>query len=333
LAPLQKIAVTLSTVNANGSTTLNDGTLAIFDNSFDAAVDHSDARKLTNVDEIVGLIRQDKLLSIEKRPSVTAADTLFIKAYRLKIKNYQLQIKPFSFDAAVTAWLEDAFLHTVTSIDMNAGTAVNFAVIADTASSSSGRFRIVFKPSVVLPVKFVNVKAENIAEDIKVSWSAAEAGNVIKYEIERSADGEHFTSVLTLPSIAAGNGTFSYSWLDIQPLEEYNYYRIKVTENTGSIYYSTVVYVKIKQPQPVLTVYPNPVVSGTDFYLEVNHLPKGKYHLKLYNPLGQLIFINEVEHSGGKLAKTISNRVVSKGAYHLLIFNKAISLSQTVNHQ
>ena len=332
MASLQKLAVTLSTVNANATTTINDGTLAIFDNSFAAAADNDDARKLTNVDEIFGLIRQDKLLSIEKRPVVSANDTLFIKAYRLKVKNYQLQIQPTNFDAAVMAYLEDSFLHTVTSIDMVAGTTVNFTVTADVASSSSDRFRIVFKPAVVLPVRFTNVKASEVENNIQVSWMVAEATDVVKYEIEKSADGQQFTTASTVFSSANNTGTASLNWLDVHPAAGYNYYRIKVTENNGNIYYSTIVFVKIKQPEPVLTVYPNPVISN-NFYCQINSLPKGKYVLKLYNPLGQLIFTSEINHDGGKLLKTVnSGTILSKGAYHLMITDKEITLSKTINH-
>ena len=331
-ASLQKLSITLKTVNSNATATINDGTLAIFDNAFDTTVDNDDARKLTNVDEIFGLMRQGKLLSIEKRGLITSDDTLFIKAYRLKIKNYQLLIQPINFDGAITAYLEDNFFRTVTNLNLNAATIVNFTVTADIASSSSDRFKIVFKPAVVLPVRFTNVTAAAVGNDVKVSWVAAEATNVVKYEIEKSADSRHFVSVATVMALTNNNSGAGYNWLDIHTGPGYNYYRIKVTENSGAVYYSTVVHVKMEQPSPVLVVYPNPAI-GNKFNCQVNYLQKGKYDLMLYNSAGQVIFINEINHPGGKLLQVVEPvNIMVQGTYRLVINNKKITLTQIITH-
>ena len=330
LNQLQKFSVKLHTVNNNISITLNDGTLAIFDNDYAAGTDNEDARKMTNVDEMVCLIRDNKLLSIEKRPVITAADTLFVKAYNLKIKNYRLITDPVNMDAALTAYLEDNFLNTATALSLSASSVINFSVTADAASSSSGRFRIVFKPTVVLPVKLISIKATALKNNVEVSWEAETEMNVYHYDIEKSVDGRQFTAAATIQPALNNNSTAAYTWIDDNIQQGYNYYRIKITETTGAIRYSIVVNAKMSEQPTVLNVYPNPVTGNKIFY-EIKNLPPGKYAVELYNEAGQVLQSAIIRHTGGHLKTNLyAGKILYTGSYRLVVKNEYRQFTQLI---
>ena len=56
------------------------------------------------------------------------------------------------------------------------------------------RFRIVFAPSVVLPVTFTSVKAYRQDKNINVEWRVENEMNIKQYEVEKSI--ERYCSLL-----------------------------------------------------------------------------------------------------------------------------------------
>ena len=329
---VSKMSIKLNTVGADASTTLNDGTLAIFGIDYAGAVDNDDARKMINVDEMFSLIRENKLLSIEKRPVVTTEDTLFIKAYNLKVKNYQLVIEPSNFNSLLlTAYLEDNFLNTATIVNLSSTTRVNFTVTSNAASSNSSRFKIIFKAIVVLPVKFIVVKAAKENNHVSLKWTVATEVNVLSYEVETSVDGTNFlTGVNSVQSANSSNNGY-YQWIDVKPGDGTIYYRIKAIENSGVFTYSDIVFVKFEKGVPVLTVYPNPFRNNLLVY-RINNLPQGIYTLKMLNALGQLAYVERIRHAGGNLmAHLKKNLALADGTYQLVIGNDQLIFSTLVN--
>lgn len=323
----QKLAITLNTVNSNGTVNTNDGVMAIFDDRYAASFDNDDARKMTNVDEIFSLIRENKLLSIEKRPTITVNDTLFIKAYRLKVKNYELKIMPQYFNGTVTAYLQDIFLQSSVPLDLLNETTYRFTVTADSNSSISSRFRIVFRPATVLPLEFISVTATEAFSHVKVTWIASGTASVVKFEVEKSIDGQLYTNAGTI----APSNTQAYQWTD-EEVSTSNYYRIKAIESSGRVYYSDIVFIKKQSPKPLLTVYPNPIMGGR-FTYAVSTMPPGMYTVQLFNETGQVVYTDKIMMPDGGLRKTVYiMNGLSKGVYRLTLTNEKNRISKTINH-
>ena len=77
----------------------------------------------------------------------------------------------------------------------------------------------------ILPVTFTSIKAYQQNKDIAVEWKAENESNMKQYDVEKSVDGNHYTIATT---VAANNAILSnYNWLDVNPSEGYNYYRIR----------------------------------------------------------------------------------------------------------
>jgi hypothetical protein len=145
-----------------------------------------------------------------------------------------------------------------------------------------------------LPVEWLNISAQSInALEIKVAWATATEVNNDFFEVERSIDGREFTSIGVVYS--SGNNSFktNYTFIDNEPLQGVNYYRIKQIDFNQEYTYSKVVSSEILEANN-FAIYPNPVSD------RLNVMSKntifGFIEFSLYDILGGkvLAFQNEV---------------------------------------
>jgi len=316
-----KLQVNLNVVNADNTVTLVDAAVTRYNDDYTKAVTSEDAGKLDNIDENIAVVRDGKLLTVERRPVISNTDTMFLRIYNMKAKSYQFEISPTGIDRTVTAaYLEDAWLNTKTAVNLKETTKVQFNITSDVASADPNRFRIVFEAAGALPVNFTTVKAAQKNDGVQVEWKVATETNVHHYEVERSTDGNNFTKVGSVAATSNNNTGASYNWFDAKPNDN-NFYRIKAVENSGDIKYSEVVNVKISMARSSIVMYPNPVKDQT-LYIKLDNQPKGKYVVRLFNNSGQQVFIKTIEHDGGSVTVPLDLRsVVSKGMFQVLISN------------
>ncbi len=282
-----QLITNLLAVKADGSTSLTDGTLQQFDKSYTNKVDGRDARKMINSVNNFSIKTSGVNLIVERRAPLTEQDTIQYNMANMTAQSYRLEFKAQGLSAeGVDGFVEDTYLNTRTPLNMEGTTDVDFAVTSDKATYAASRFRIVFKTAVVLPVKFVSVTAAQKEANIEVKWQVENEHTVKQYGVEKSIDGVNFKEADTV--IAANDGAGSYQWLDEQATPGYNYYRIRMEDQSGQVSYSTVVKVLIPFGKPSIGIYPNPVTDGV-IHLQFVNQPKGMYGIRLLNPLGQTI--------------------------------------------
>jgi hypothetical protein len=104
-----------------------------------------------------------------------------------------------------------------------------------------------------LPVTFLNIDVIKNGSGSKILWKVSEEKNVLRYEIEKSPDGNKFT---VLGSVNAAS-TQDYSFNDGNPHYR-NFYRIKSIDQDGSFSYSRIVLFSNGKGAIVFKAYPNP---------------------------------------------------------------------------
>ncbi len=162
---------------ANSKNILADGAVAKFANNYQNIVDENDATQISNFDEDISLMREEKKLSIESRSSITTADTLFIGIQSLKPAqaNYRWVIAPENFASIkLQAHLQDNYTNTSKPISLSDTTIIAFSVNNDDASKAIDRFRIVFSER-----QTYYSKANNLSANDLNSWSATKDGTGI----------------------------------------------------------------------------------------------------------------------------------------------------------
>lgn len=110
-----------------------------------------------------------------------------------------------------------------------------------------------------LPLNLISFDAMARGNEVLLNWvsSSATASN---YFVERSNNASNWATIGTATAQQALNG--SYQFMDKQPLEGTNYYRLRIQSNDGSATYSHTIFQKIVGDGQQIVVYPNP--ANTD---------------------------------------------------------------------
>ena len=324
------LAINLLYTNANGAV-LADGALAAFDNGFSTGIGSEDATKLQSNAEGIGITTAGQLLSIDGRPMPGNKDTLFLSIARLTKPKYTMQIFARKMDGGnVSAYLEDSYLNASRPLSMTDTNLIAFDInLAESASYSTNRFRIVFQSAGVLPVIFTATGAELKNSDILVNWQVAGETGIRRYEVEHAVDGMHFGKIAEVAA-QNRNAAESYSWLDVSPAAGNNYYRIRAVQADGKSLLSKVTGVKTAAARYDVSIYPNPV-TDKQVTIRIKSVQGGRYTLTLYNDLGQQIIKHTVDYSAGVSSKIVHfDKKIQTGFYRLQIDGKNGSYRQNI---
>jgi len=313
---VQLLRSNLYYVNGDGSTFHADGAMLQFGDQYNNKVDGMDGRKFFNSGINLAIQKDNNYLVVERMQLPQKEDTVFMSFTGASVRNYRFVFVPLGLQSTgLQAYLDDHYLKTLTPINMNDSTLIDFNVVNDKASYDSKRFDIVFKKMIILPPAFVKVAATPDDRQVNVDWTVIHGKNVSGYEIERSTDGVQFAKVNSVN--ASGSDSSTYHWTDEFVLPGYYYYRIKMIEKSGKTEYSNTVKVLIGNGKSMITIYPNPITNGI-INLQFINQPAGKYGIRLMNQLGQIIVSKQVVRMNGSNTETIQwNYNLSHGVYQL----------------
>lgn len=302
--PVQRSSVIRTRLYADSvsGTSLLDGTLLEMDDSFSAAIDRDDARKLSNLGESIGINRRSEVFSVERRNSFSVADTVFFHLTGLKVKTYQLEISVKNIvSGQFVAVLQDNFSGTETVLSDNQTNVIPLTTTSDATSRASNRLRIVLRPTGTLSVKFIRVGITRVNAGNQIDWEVAGNRTTIRYSVERSSDGQQFREIANRQN---GGGSL-YSETDPNPPSGTAYYRIKAVELDGSVVLSQVVKVSSARTATAITLVTNPV-QHNEMNIRLQELPAGDYSVRVFNAAGQTLLNNRFGHPGGTVVRKIS---------------------------
>ncbi|UAY50732.1 T9SS type A sorting domain-containing protein [Ferruginibacter albus] len=328
--PTATLHIDLNLLYPDGTAYPADGTVAQFRSDFSAGVDYLDATKLTNLNENLGLLRNGKLLSIERRPTIQSNDTLFLNLTKTTQRSYQFTFTPTNFSpGTLQGYLKDAYTGKTVLFSLDTATSFNFTIDNTIASQDASRFTVIIIPlpsGAPVPVTYSSIEILQQNNNAVLQWQVENQLNIVNYSIERSGDGNNFSTVAIIP---ANNNNVQYKWTDGNTSSSQSFYRVRSTDVQGKIQYSKIVVIN-DIVRSAVDVYPNPVHDGI-FFLELSNMPKGNYYLYLTNSNGQLIASKIIEHNAGSSSQAISiNKNIAKGMYQLKVVgsNKSIKTFQ-----
>ncbi|WP_165903806.1 T9SS type A sorting domain-containing protein [Hymenobacter gummosus] len=119
-----------------------------------------------------------------------------------------------------------------------------------------------------LPVELISLTAKLNNGRVLVDWATAQEKNNRGFEVQRSTDGENFTTL----GFRAGKGNTTvaqrYSFEDGRPVVGTAYYRLKQIDLDGKVVYSTMAAVNnTGKGEVAVTVYPNPAVDKLNVHI------------------------------------------------------------------
>jgi hypothetical protein len=150
-----------------------------------------------------------------------------------------------------------------------------------------------------LPIHLVSFSASQLDGRVGLKWQSAAEENTSHFEVERSADGQHFALVLTKKAQGNSTALVSYSAVDDSPLGGISYYRLKIVDLDGTFTYSNLVSVR-SEGNVRVRAYPNPSNGREVQFLALN---------------GDKLVLQSVMDAFGRPVGYEASRVYGQGLY------------------
>ena len=191
-------------------------------------------------------------------------------------------------------------------------------VVFKVQSQFTSSMLIVSKAKNTTSLITVNLQAIAVKNTCEISWKAISKIQVSRYELEKSNDAENFNYVTAVPGNKKAITTYSIN--DKNLTTGLNYYRLKIIDNEGSIYYSSIAAFNMNDVMDEIKIQPTVVsdelliwltqniqinkttitdLMGKEFStskptlkysnlatVNVSHLPKGTYKINIISNNG-----------------------------------------------
>ncbi len=173
-------------------------------------------------------------------------------------------------------------------------------------------------PFVILPLKYLSFDGVVSDNKVTLSWLTTQEVNTSHFEVERSFDMNHFSTIgLVLDGFASGNNK-SYKYKDNSAElagKSIAYYRLKQFDKDGKYTYSKVLAMRLQvKADAIMQVSPNPFVDVVT--ARFNSSENGIAIIRIINTSGQTILSNQTTISIGYNNLQIDNlSKLSTGVY------------------
>ena len=140
----------------------------------------------------------------------------------------------------------------------------------------------------ILPVELVRFDAEKQGKKSLLSWTTASEINNDGFEIEISSNGKDWKVLAWVNGIGNADKLNNYTYLDKDPFNGKNYYRLKQIDYDGRFDFSDVVTLQYDVKNIMVEVSPNP--SPGEVNVTVLNPNKEKMNIVLYDSAGLIIW-------------------------------------------
>ena len=177
----------------------------------------------------------------------------------------------------------------------------------------------------VLPVTLTNLSGSLNNRIGTLFWQTKSENNNKGFHVQRSADGNNFSTVNYIATKATGgysNASIDYAATDIKPSNGNNYYRIKQEDNDGKFTYSNVVLVKNTETfsMHMNNVYPNPSNGNLNIYIESTTTEKVSFVVT--DATGKIVKQVNATLTNGNNNIHINIAALSAGNYFIKLISK-----------
>ncbi|HRI59767.1 MAG TPA: hypothetical protein PK228_08585, partial [Saprospiraceae bacterium] len=166
-----------------------------------------------------------------------------------------------------------------------------------------------------LPVELINFKAV-IRKNGQVTllWSTATEKDNHGYDIERSADNRHWTTLGFVPGKGTTTDKQEYTYCDDKPLPGINYYRLKQTDTDGKYQYTPMVVADVRGGNSQFDVFPNPSANGA-LSVRAVATQEGDAMLEIFTWAGLKVYKETFRVYAGTILWPLDMTTFPKGAY------------------
>jgi hypothetical protein len=183
--------------------------------------------------------------------------------------------------------------------------------------NSFSSFYFASKTYTALPVDLEYFKGSAEAAGNRLQWKAACTGNA-DFIIERSVDGVHFSQI-GLVLATSTDCASPFHFIDKNPLEGKQYYRLQLKEADAQPVYSQIVTLERKGAELNIQLTGNPVTANSTLFTIYSPtdmlLP-----VKVYDITGKVMLATQLHLLKGAQTKTISFNHLPAGVYQAVFY-------------
>ena len=177
----------------------------------------------------------------------------------------------------------------------------------------------------ILPVKLTEYRVfKSAAKQATLEWKTAEESNNHHFTIERSSDGANFSAIGTIPAAAsAGN----YSFVDHNPFNGINYYRLSQTDIDGTVKHFNILKLNFADAgNSKMLLIPNPANAFAQLSFEDDEI--GPFVIRLYNMAGHTIRQWRINKTHYNWAMPVNLASVPAGTYIIEVKGKTFKATE-----
>jgi hypothetical protein len=203
------------------------------------------------------------------------------------------------------------------------GQLVALGIKPDVGDNSTSEFG----PAVlILPVTLSSFKGQLVDGVAKLSWTTSREINSSHFVVEKSIDGNNYTSIGQVNSGMVGG---QYSFVDKTALGKVNYYRLRMVDVDLNFAFSKIVILRNDAEPVVFKMSPNPVNSS--LYISFKLDKEETIRLNIYDQMGRVAKRYTLQGGKGINAHTITDLGnLAAGNYVVEILGERLSVKQQI---
>ncbi len=182
-----------------------------------------------------------------------------------------------------------------------------------------------------LPITLLNFDGTLRNQEAILNWSTANEINNRGFEVQKSIDGQNFTSIGFM--IGAGNSSNVniYHFSDLKVVSGSNFYRLKQVDFDGKFIYSKIITITFNA-KPSIQLFPNPAKNYV--LINLKGIATGNYVIRLIDVDGKILSANTYAISAGMQPVNIPLNNYSSGIYFVEVrdaLNNVIGKQRIIN--
>ncbi|MCX6316708.1 MAG: T9SS type A sorting domain-containing protein [Bacteroidetes bacterium] len=168
-----------------------------------------------------------------------------------------------------------------------------------------------------LPLKMGDFTAVKKDNSIQLNWETLIEQNTSHFDIERSTDGITFTPIGRVAAAGNSSDKRSYTWIDANPANGTNFYRLKMADTDGTFTQSRIIAVQNKYSIATLQVFPNPA----DNVIQVQVSSNQPYNARIliHDATGKTVHQQWTSVRPGQNTIPLPVVQLAKGLYHITV--------------
>ncbi len=192
------------------------------------------------------------------------------------------------------------------------GNTLTAGSVTVTGVSSFSPFTFASLTTGVIPVKLTDFTAQKMNNIVKLSWTTEQELNSKEFVVEKSTDGNNWSTLNIITAIGNSALKNRYGTADNNPANGINYYRLKIVDRDGHSVLSAVKTVLFNSKYQVV-VAPNPAIDFINVWIAKNNSLPVSISISSMN--GKMLYQEKTTNASTQ----INTSLFAKGIYLLKI--------------